>query len=87
MMKNDFESTNSANFEEVVHNFDEKMLIFNICRHGLMPNLIEKSWTVSREYGVHVSNFANFRIALSYADSNTISLKLICYRARTTGTQ
>ena len=27
--------------------FIEKMLIFNICRHGLMPNLIKKSWTVS----------------------------------------
>ena len=27
--------------------FGEKMLIFNICRHGLMPNLIKKSWTVS----------------------------------------
>ena len=57
MPKNDFESTNFANFEEVVHNFgrsdDEnnylvkKMLIFNICRRGLMPNLINKSWTVS----------------------------------------
>ena len=43
------------------------MLISNTCIRGLMPNLIEKSWTVSREYGVHVSNFANFRIALSYA--------------------
>ena len=47
---------NFANFEEVVHNFgksksdndiSEKMLIFNICRCGLMPNLIRKSWTVS----------------------------------------
>ena len=50
MPKNDFESTNFANFEEVVHNFgrsdDEKMLIFNICRYGLMPSLIEKFWTV-----------------------------------------
>ena len=27
--------------------FSEKMLIFNMCRHGLMPNLIKKSWTVS----------------------------------------
>ena len=27
--------------------FTEKMLIFNICRLGLMPNLIKKSWTVS----------------------------------------
>ena len=25
----------------------EKMFIFNICRHGLIPNLIKKSWTVS----------------------------------------
>ena len=23
------------------------MLIFNACRHGLMPNLIKNSWTVS----------------------------------------
>ena len=53
MPKNDFESTNFANFEEVVCNFgltmtrfSEKMLIFNICRRGLMPNLIKKSWTV-----------------------------------------
>ena len=42
------ESTNFANFEEVVHNFgrsdddSEKMLFFNICRRGLMPNLIKK---------------------------------------------
>jgi hypothetical protein len=50
MPKNDFESTHFANFEEVVHNFgwseddifSEKMLIFNICRRGLMPNLIKK---------------------------------------------
>ena len=27
--------------------FSEKMLIFNIYRRGLMPNLIKKSWTVS----------------------------------------
>ena len=27
--------------------FGEKMLIFNKCRRGLMPNLIKKSWTVS----------------------------------------
>ena len=27
--------------------FSEKMLIFNICRNGLIPNLIKKSWTVS----------------------------------------
>ena len=27
--------------------FSEKMLIFNTCRHSLMPNLIKKSWTVS----------------------------------------
>ena len=56
MPKNDFESTNFANFEEVVHNFGrsddemiyrEKMPIFNICRCGLMPNLIKKSWTLS----------------------------------------
>ena len=30
--------------------FSEKTLIFNICRHGLMPNLIKKSWTVSTVY-------------------------------------
>ena len=54
MPKNDFEITNFANFEEVIHNFGrsdddlvKKMLIFNICRRGLMPNLIKKSWTVS----------------------------------------
>ena len=29
--------------------FSEKMLIFNIRIRGLMPNLIKKSWTVSRE--------------------------------------
>ena len=35
--------------------FSEKMLIFNICRHGLMSNLIKKSWTVSnwRMYPIH----------------------------------
>ena len=56
MPKNDFESTNFANFEEVVRNFGrsddllKKILIFNICRRGLMPNLIKKSWTVSSVY-------------------------------------
>ena len=29
--------------------FSEKMLISNICIRGLMPNLIKKSWTVSRD--------------------------------------
>ena len=45
MLKNDLESINFANFEEVVHNFgrsDHDMLIFNVCRHGLMPNLSKK---------------------------------------------
>ena len=32
--------------------FSEKMLIFNICRHCLMPNLIKKSWTVSNLPGI-----------------------------------
>ena len=27
--------------------FSEKMLIFNVCRHGLIPNFIKKYWTVS----------------------------------------
>ena len=27
--------------------FSESMLIFNVCRHGLMPNLFKKSCTVS----------------------------------------
>ena len=54
MPKNDFESTNFANFVEVVHNFGrsdvaKKMFIFNTCRLGLMPNLIKKSWTVSNQ--------------------------------------
>ena len=56
MLKNDFESTNFANFEEVIHNFGrsdddlvKKMLIFNICRRGLMPNLIKKSLTASNQ--------------------------------------
>ena len=49
MLKNDFESQNFAIFEEVVHNFGEKMLIFYRCIHGLMPNLIKKSVTVSKE--------------------------------------
>ena len=40
--------------------FSEKMLILNIGRHGLMPNLIKKSWTVSTAtmyivYGVQVA--------------------------------
>ena len=49
MLKNDFESQNFAIFEEVVHNFGEKMLISYRCIHGLMPNLIKKSVTVSKE--------------------------------------
>ena len=32
-------------------NDSEKMLIFNICRRGLMPHLIKKSWTVSIQGG------------------------------------
>ena len=30
--------------------FSEKMLISNICTHGLMTNLIKKSWTVSTSH-------------------------------------
>ena len=30
--------------------FSAKMLISHKCMHGLMPNLIKKSWTVSRGY-------------------------------------
>ena len=29
--------------------FSEKMFISNICIHGLMPNFIKKSWTVSNQ--------------------------------------
>ena len=55
MPKNNFESTNFVNFEELfiilvglmMTWFIEKMLIFNTCRRGWMPNLIKKSWTVS----------------------------------------
>ena len=46
MPKNDFESTNFVNLEEVVHNVDrsdhDNMLISKICIRGLMPNLIKK---------------------------------------------
>ena len=49
------ESQTIVIFEVVVHNFgrsDDDILYqknpyFNICRCGLMPNLIKKSWTVS----------------------------------------
>ena len=34
--------------------FSEKMLISNICVHGLMPNLIENSWTVSILHIYHI---------------------------------
>ena len=55
MPKNDFDSTNFANFEEVVHNFgssDNDMIqlknaYFQYMQTGLMPNLIKKSWMVS----------------------------------------
>ena len=55
MPKNDFKSTNFANFEGLfiilvgltMICFNEKMLIFNKCRLGLMPNFIKKSWTVA----------------------------------------
>ena len=45
-------SSQKKKFRKIRLNFDatndsEKMLIFNICRRGLMPNLIKKSWTVS----------------------------------------
>ena len=33
------------------------MLIFNTCRHGLMPNLINKSWIVSIEEVIHYEIF------------------------------
>ena len=55
MPENDFESTNFAKIEEVVLNFggsDDEIIIFNICRCGLMPNLIKKSWTVSKWHGL-----------------------------------
>ena len=60
MSKNDLESTNFANFEEVVHNFGrsdddnnylvKKMLIFNIIYYiqtWIDAQLIKKSWMVS----------------------------------------
>ena len=34
--------------------FSEKILISNKCLHGLMPNLIKKSWTVSNASMIHV---------------------------------
>ena len=53
-LKNYFENQNFEVFDEVIDDFGrsdddmicEKMPIFHICRRGLMPNLIEKSWTV-----------------------------------------
>jgi hypothetical protein len=36
------------------------MFIFNNCRHGLMPNLIKKSWTVSNNYVDHFTKFLIF---------------------------
>ena len=71
MPKNDFESTNFANFEEVVNDFGRsdddmicvKMFIFNICRRGLMPNMIKKSWTLSILY--RFSLFIDLNLALN----------------------
>ena len=39
--------------------FSEKMPIFNICRRGLMPNLIKKSWTVSNTHSHSMYNAWN----------------------------
>ena len=40
--------------------FSEKMLIFNICRHGLMPNLIKQYWLVSNFTPIAAKNSALF---------------------------
>ena len=69
MPKNDFESTNFANFVEVVHNFGrsdvaKKMFIFNTCRLGLMPNLIKNSWTVSNQGHFDLTHGTPFRRAV-----------------------
>ena len=37
--------------------FSEKILIFNICRCGLMPNLIKKSWMVSNYNGAQTVHY------------------------------
>ena len=41
--------------------FSEKMLISPICKRGLMPNLIKKSWMVSnaRENDNNAASFLN----------------------------
>ena len=56
MLKDDFESRSFAIFEElfiilvglIMTWFIKKMFISKICIRGLMPNLIKKSWTVSK---------------------------------------
>ena len=56
--------------------FSDKMLISHRCIRGLMPNLIKKSWTVSKVYGVmeyhkksygHLTSFDIKMIVKSYA--------------------
>ena len=49
--------------------FSEKMLIFNICRRGLMRNLIKKSWTVSTFDGLSLIWFS---WSLFSADSSVV---------------
>ena len=46
MLKNDFESTNFANFEEVVHNFgrsDDDMIYSKNAYFSIYADLIKKS--------------------------------------------
>ena len=54
--------------------FSEEMLIFNIRRRGLMPNLIKKSWTVSRP---DVSNRDFTLSSILFAGNNNASGTMI----------
>ena len=47
----------------------EKMLLFNICRRGLMPNLIKKSWTVS-SHDVEMCDISSMVLVFTSRSSN-----------------
>ena len=60
----------------------EKMLTFNICRRGLMPNLIKKSWTVSNQYA-SLLFYSDVRMSKDFSNMNEYRLVTLppCLRA------
>ena len=54
--------------------FSEKILVSNIYKHGLMPNLIKKSWAVPNIYFREIFIFCSFAL-----DKHLLYCEIYCY--------